>query len=153
MKSRVRVTSSKLVIKDTYRVQLEDLGSTCMWEKELANPDQVAEEKKERRRHKRWPVRGTAVLYNRERTSSSHARLADISRGGFYVETLAPLSTGANAEITIDCNQLLIDTRVRVCTSHPSIGMGVQIEGFASSEDEQRFSQLLNAVRQDEPDA
>jgi hypothetical protein len=153
MKSRVRVASSKLVSKDTYRVQLEDLGNTCMWANELANPDQAPEEKKERRKHKRWPVRGTAVLHNRDRTSTSRARLVDVSLGGFYVETLAPLSAGASAEITLECNQLLIDTKVRVCTSHPSIGMGVQIEGFASSEDEQRFQKLLNAAEIGEANA
>jgi hypothetical protein len=123
-----------------------------MWEKELANPD-VVDEKKERRKHKRWPVRATAVLHNRDRTSSSRARVADVSLGGFYVETLAPLAPGVNAEITVECNQLLIDTKVRVCTSHPSIGMGVQIESFASAEDEQRFLQLLATVEQGEATA
>jgi hypothetical protein len=152
MKSRVRVASSKLVSKDTYRVQVEDLGNVCMWEKELANPD-VLVEQKERRKHKRWPLRGTAVLHNPERTSSSRARLVDVSLGGFYVETLAPLAPGANADITLEYRQLLIDTKVRVCTSHPSIGMGVQIESFASSDDEQRFRRLLNAAEQGETDA
>lgn len=153
MKSRVRVASSKLVSKDTYRVQLEDLGKACMWEKELASPDPLAEEKKERRKHQRWPVRGTAILHNRDRTSSSRARLADISLGGFYVETLAPLPAGATAEITLDCKDVVIDTRVRVCTSHPSIGMGVEIESFASPEAEHRFRELLNAVEEGEANA
>jgi hypothetical protein len=148
MKSRVRVSGSKLIGKDTYRVLFEDLGAVCMWEKELANPDQVSEEKKERRKHRRWPVRGSVVLHNRDRTSSSRARLVDISLGGFYVEMLAPLSAGADADITIDCEDVLVDTKVRVCTSHPSIGMGVQIQEFVTPDDRRRFESLLEKVEQ-----
>src|SRR3954471_962021 len=80
MKSRFRVISTLLVTKDTWRTLLEDMGGKCMWEKELANPDALPQEKTERRKHLRWPVRGSAVLYNADRSSSSTARLADVSR-------------------------------------------------------------------------
>lgn len=148
MKSRLRVVSSRLFTKNTYRVLMEDLGETCMWEKELANPDLAVEEKKERRKYQRFPVRGSALLHNRDRSSSSRARLVDISRGGFYVETLAPLAPGSLADITLECNELAVDTTGKVCTSHPSIGMGVEIQGFRSAEDEQRFHDLIAAVEQ-----
>jgi hypothetical protein len=146
MKSRFRVFSTLLVTKDTWRTLLEDLGSTCMWEKELADPDAAEAQKAERRKHQRWPVRGSAVLYNTDRSSSSTARLADISRGGYYIETLAPSPTGSQLEVLIECNQIRVETRGKVCTSHPSIGMGVQIEGFLSPQDEQRFETLLETV-------
>jgi hypothetical protein len=148
MKSRLRVVSSRLFTKNTYRVQMEDLGQVCMWEKELANPDGPVAEMKERRRHQRFPVRGSALLHNRDRSSHSRARLVDISRGGYYVETLAPLPPGSVAEITLECHELAVDTTGKVCTSHPSIGMGVEIQGFRSAEDEQRFQELIAAVEQ-----
>lgn len=148
MKSRLRVVSTRLFTKNTYRVQLEELGETCMWEQELAHPDAPVEEKKERRKHRRFPVRGSALLHNRDRSSSSRARLVDISRGGYYVETLAPLPPGAMTEITLECNDFAVDTTGKICTSHPSIGMGVEIQGFRSPEDEQRFHQLLAAVEE-----
>jgi hypothetical protein len=148
MKSRLRVVSTRLFTKNTYRVQMEELGQTCMWEQELANPDAPVEEKKERRKHQRFPVRGSALLHNRDRSSSSRARLVDISRGGYYMETLAPLPPGSMAEVTLECNDIAVDTTGKVCTSHPSIGMGVEIQGFRSDEDEQRFHDLLAAVEQ-----
>lgn len=146
MKSRFRVISTLLVTKDTWRTLLEDMGGTCMWETELANPDVVKEEKTERRRHPRWPVRGSAQLFNADRSSSSGARLVDISRGGYYIETLAPSPAGSDLEITIECNQIRVETRGKVCTSHPSIGMGVEIQGFLTPDDEQRFETLLEMV-------
>jgi hypothetical protein len=146
MKSRFRITSSRLFTKDTYRVQMEDLGTACMWERELANPDAVAEEKKERRKHRRWPVRGEAVLHNQDRSSSSRARLVDISRGGVYVETLAPLAPGSVAQITIECEGVSVDANAKVCTSHPSIGMGMEIQGFQSADAEARFQEMIERV-------
>jgi hypothetical protein len=148
LKSRLRIVSSRLFTKNTYRVLMEDLGEVCMWEKELANPDLPAQAKQERRKHQRFPVRGSALLHNRDRSSSSRARLVDISRGGFYVETLAPLAPGSNAEITLECNDLSVDTTGKVCTSHPSIGMGIEIKAFRSTDDEQRFQQLIATVEQ-----
>lgn len=146
LKSRFRIASSRLFTKDTYRVVMEDLGESCMWEKELASPDVVVETKQERRRHKRWPVRGRVEVHNAGRTASSEARLVDISQGGCYIETLAPSGSGTQLEITLNCEGFSVAAAVSVCTSHPSIGMGVEIKHFLSPEDDERYRELLARV-------
>lgn len=146
MKSRFRIVSVRLFTKDTYRIVMEDLGSTCMWEKELASPDVIVDTKQERRRHKRWPVRGSVDVHNAGRTASSEARLVDISQGGCYIETLAPAPSGSALEITMNCEGIAVAAAVSVCTSHPSIGMGVEIKNFITPDDEARFTQLLATV-------
>jgi hypothetical protein len=149
LKSRFRVLSSRLYVKDTYRIVLEDLGTACMWTKELASPDELVDTKKERRRHTRFPARGAVYVHNKDRTTSSQARLVDISIGGCYIETLAPVAKGTQLDLTIQSKGLSIELRASVCTSHPSIGMGVELNGFHSSEDEARYSQLLATIEKD----
>lgn len=146
MKSRFRVLSSRLYVKDTYRIVLEDQGTACMWTTELASPDEVVDTKKERRRHVRYPARGTVYVHNNDRTTSSQARLVDISRGGCYIETLAPAAKGSSLDLTIQSEGLSVDVKARVCTSHPSIGMGVELSGFGSPNDEARYAQLLEEI-------
>jgi hypothetical protein len=72
--------------------------------------------------------------------------LVDISQGGCYIETLAPAAKDTQLDLTIRSECFTIEVRGRVCTSHPSIGMGVELSGFHSQEDEAHYSQLLAAI-------
>lgn len=143
LKSRFRVISSRLFVKDTYRILLEDIGAGCMWREEMASPDEVVDTKQERRRHPRFPARGSVLVHNHDRSTSSQARLVDISEGGCYIETLAPSAAGSVLDLTIKSEGLIIDAEGRVCTSHPSIGMGIELKGFANEDDAERFRELL----------
>jgi hypothetical protein len=143
LKSRFRIVSSFISGKDTYRVQMEDLGETCMWTAELASPDVVSNEKQERRKHQRYPARGTVLIHNEGRTASAQARLVDLSAGGCYIETLAPVAKDSQLDITVQSEGFSVEARVRVCTSHPSIGMGAEIVRFASAVDSAAFRELL----------
>jgi hypothetical protein len=148
LKSRFRIVSSFISGKDTFRVQLEDLGDTCMWPVELASPDVVTEEKQERRKHQRFPARGTVEIHNADRTASAQARLVDLSAGGCYIETLAPASKDSQLDVTIHSEGFNVEARVRVCTSHPSIGMGAEIVRFSSAQDSAAFRELLALTEQ-----
>ena len=148
LKSRFRIVSSFISGKDTYRVQMEDLGETCMWPAELASPDVATEVKQERRKHARYPARGTVLIHNHDRTASAQARLVDLSAGGCYIETLAPAPKDAELDITIRSEGSSVDARVRICTSHPSIGMGAEIVRFASAQDSSTFRELLAVTAQ-----
>jgi hypothetical protein len=143
LKSRFRIVSSFISGKDTYRVQLEDLGETCMWPAELASPDVITEEKQERRKHARYPARGSVLIHNQDRTASAQARLVDLSAGGCYIETLAPAPKESQLDITIQSEGFNVEARVRICTSHPSIGMGAEIVRFSSAQDSSSFRELL----------
>jgi hypothetical protein len=148
LKSRFRIASSFISGKDTYRIQLEDLGESCMWTAELASPDAVAEEKQERRKHQRFPARGTVLIHNEGHTASAQARLVDLSAGGCYIETLAPAAKESQLDITIQSEGFNVEARVQICTSHPSIGMGAEIVRFASAQDSSAFRELLALTQQ-----
>jgi hypothetical protein len=148
LKSRFRIVSSFISGKDTFRIRMEDLGGTCMWPAELASPDVVTQEKQERRKHARYPARGTVLIHNQDHTTSAQARLVDISASGCYIETLAPAPKESQLDITIQSEGFNVETRVRVCTSHPSIGMGAEIVRFASAQDSAAFRELLALTQQ-----
>jgi hypothetical protein len=148
LKSRFRIVSSFISGKDTYRIQLEDLGETCMWPAELASPDVISDEKQERRKHQRYPARGTVLIHNEGRTASAQARLVDLSAGGCYIETLAPAAKESQLDVTIQSEGFSVEARVRVCTSHPSIGMGAEIVRFSSAHDSSSFRELLALTEQ-----
>jgi hypothetical protein len=148
LKSRFRIVSSFISGKDTFRIQLEDLGDTCMWPVELASPDAVQQEKQERRKHQRFPARGTVQIHNADRTASSQARLVDLSAGGCYIETLAPAAKESQLDVTIQSEGFSVEARVRICTSHPSIGMGAEIVRFSSAQDSAAFRELLALTEQ-----
>ena len=142
LKSRFKVTSSFISTANMYRVILENTADGCMWESEMASPD-IAEEKKERRRHPRVPAVGQVVIFNLDGTQAAPARLVDLSAGGFYIETYAPAPVGTELNVRVAANNIAVSLLAGVRTSHASIGMGVEIIRFASAGDAQGFRQLL----------
>lgn len=145
MKSRFRVVQSFLAAADTYRITLVDLGGACMWKEEMASPDVIVP-RGERRSEPRLPVVGNAKLINAEGTSST-AKLTDVSHHGCYIETFAPSPVNAEMRLIVSLEGAQpVDLKARVRTSHPSIGMGMQVVGFGSPEDEDRFHTVVGAL-------
>lgn len=145
-KSRFKVVQSFLFAANTYRITLEDVnpGTTCMWREEMASPD-VEVPRGERRKESRIPVVGSATLFNADGASSS-AKLTDISRTGCYVETFAPSPTGTEMHVILNLEGRSVDVTAVVRTCHPSIGMGMEIVGFASEKDRERLNGLVESL-------
>jgi hypothetical protein len=145
LKSRFRVVQSFILAENTYRITLEDLGKTCMWKEEMATPDVVVA-RGERRSEPRLPVVGSAKLINNEGTSTA-AKLTDVSHRGCYIETFAPSPVATELRIVLSLEgSKPVDLQASVRTSHPSIGMGMQIVSFASKEEEDRFHTAVEAL-------
>ena len=145
LKSRFRVVQSFILAADTYRIILEDLGASCMWKEEMASPDVVVP-RGERRSEPRLPVVGSAKLINADGASST-AKLTDVSHHGCYIETFAPSPVGAELRMVVSLEGAqAVDLHAVVRTCHPSIGMGMQIAGFASANDEERFHTAVDAL-------
>lgn len=149
-RSRFRVLQSFLSGLSIYRVTLQDTGSTCMWKAEMASPDPIVRQR-ERRHEARLPVVGEAVLFGANGGNTS-ARLADISRTGCYVELHAPWPVGATLRVllTLEGSQHC-DITVIVRTSHPGIGMGMEILGFAATADQDRFRGVMQLLEMKPP--
>ena len=147
-KSRFRVIQSFISSANTYRITLEDTrtaGADCMWKAEMASPDVVVA-RGERRREARLTVVGSAQLFNAE-GSSSTAKITDISRAGCYIETYAPAPVGTEMRALLALEGVRdLDVTAVVRTCHPSIGMGIEIIGFAIAEDRQRLHTLVEAL-------
>lgn len=147
-KSRFRVIQSFLISEQRYRVTLEDVGNSCLWEPELAEPDAV-DSHGERRREPRMPIVGGAQMFNAAGTSSS-GKLTDISRGGCYVETFAPSPVGTEMRLLLRLPGLEVEARAIVRVSHPAMGMGMEIMGFAGEDHQERFYTFLEGIRTQE---
>lgn len=73
-------------------------------------------------------------------------RLTDISAGGCYLETAAPLpaDTAVLISVRILDSELLLDGVVRV--SHPQTGMGVEFVGASASDQRARIEELIRQL-------
>lgn len=150
-RSRFRVLQSFLAGLSIYRVTLQDTGTTCMWKAEMTSPDPIVL-RGERRREARMKVTGGGAVIFTAPDASSSVRLADVSRSGFYVELYAPSAVGTRLRVllTLERNQQ-VDLTAIVRTSHPGIGMGMEIVGFAGTEDQDRFHGVLQSLEMHQP--
>ncbi len=149
-RSRFRVLQSFLSGLSIYRVTLQDTGTTCMWKSEMTSPDPIVL-RRERRREARMAVVGGAILFGPSGVSTS-AKLTDISRSGCYVEIHAPAAVGTTLRVllTLERNQQVAITAI-VRTAHPGIGMGIEIVGFAATEDQDRYHGVLQLLEMHQP--
>lgn len=79
----------------------------------------------ERRRYPRYPCSGGVQLSKDGTGVPLLVKLADISLGGCYVETLSPLPLQTNVGLVIQIGDLEIRGRGKVRTSYPSVGNGI----------------------------
>lgn len=74
-----------------------------------------------------------------------HCNATDIGARGCYVETLVPLSMGAQFEITFWLDSDKIKTAGVVRTSDPGVGMGIEFTGL-NSDIQQRLQAYLEKI-------
>jgi hypothetical protein len=85
--------------------------------------------KSERRAYTRYEVAGTASIRTEQSSGVFEAKLTDISLGGCYAQTYAPLPISATltANISLLGRSFKVQGVVRTC--HPYMGMGIQFLG------------------------
>jgi len=79
-----------------------------------------------RRKDQRFVVQGGANIREVGKNIPQWTMLHDLSMGGCYVETTAPLPVHSRVEVTIQVGDLRIDARGAVTVKHPLVGMGIK---------------------------
>jgi hypothetical protein len=85
----------------------------------------------DRRKHTRFLINGTANIRKLGSTDSFEVLITDISQGGCYLQTFAPLPTGTSIVVQgrVDEQTFGVSGIIRTC--HPNMGMGVEFTGGA----------------------
>jgi len=96
----------------------------------------------ERRRYPRYACGGAVKLQNENTNLPTWARLADIGLGGCYLELLSPLPLQTPVQLAIEADDLEIEGRGVVRTTHPGVGNGVAFTQM-KADDWQRLNQLI----------
>ena len=99
----------------------------------------------ERRHFPRHPVQVQIELHQEGSDVPLRLETTDLSRGGFYVQLMMPLTVGTyvNARLWID--DYPIRVRGRVVTRHPQFGNGIMFLEFQGNA-EQILTRYLGAI-------
>lgn len=100
-----------------------------------ATQDALTTEVPERRRTARYSFIATAEVYDLQSKTRISGRCSDLSVGGCYVDTLAPLSLGSQLRVNIHHDSREFSATAVVVYAHPSMGMGIT---FTHVEDDSR---------------
>ncbi len=100
-----------------------------------------------RRKDARYKANGGAKVHEIGATSGQWVTLHDLSLGGCYVETTAPLPPTTQVEITVHINEIQIAARGVVTVSHKLVGMGVQFSEI-SPLNRTRLDQVMTTLMQ-----
>jgi hypothetical protein len=79
-----------------------------------------------RRKDERFVVQGGANVKEIGKNIPQWTMLHDLSMGGCYVETTAPLPVHSRVEISIQVGEMRIDAKGAVTVKHPLVGMGMK---------------------------
>lgn len=79
-----------------------------------------------RRKDARYKASGGAKVHEIGAAASQWATLHDLSLGGCYVETTAPLPPTSTVELTVHVNDIQITAKGSVTVCHKLVGMGVK---------------------------
>jgi hypothetical protein len=79
----------------------------------------------QRRRTPRYPFCAAARVTEPESTARIEGRTADISIGGCYVDTLAPMRVGTKVMVRIEHAGRIFEARARITYAHMGLGMGM----------------------------
>jgi len=79
-----------------------------------------------RRKDQRFVVQGGANIREVGKNVPQWTMLHDLSMGGCYVETTAPLPEQSRIDISIQVGDVRIDVRGAVVVKHPLVGMGIR---------------------------
>lgn len=79
-----------------------------------------------RRKAERFVVNGGANVREVGKNIPQWTTIHDLSSGGCYVETTAPLPEQTRVDVTIQVGDIKIDLRGIVTVKHPLVGMGIR---------------------------
>jgi hypothetical protein len=79
-----------------------------------------------RRHDQRFIVNGTANVHEVGKHVPQWTALHDLSMGGCYLETTAPLPVDSRVDLAIQVGDVKIDVRGLVTVKHPLVGMGIK---------------------------
>ena len=79
-----------------------------------------------RRKDQRFVVQGGANIREVGKNIPQWTMLHDLSMGGCYVESTAPLPVHSRVDISVQVGELRIDARGAVTVKHPLVGMGIK---------------------------
>jgi len=105
-----------------------------------------------RRKDARYKASGGAKVQEIGATSPQWVTLHDLSLGGCYVETTAPLPPTSTVQMAIDINDIHITARGTVTVSHKLVGMGVRFTEL-SPLNRQRLEQVMATLMQTSSEA
>ncbi len=91
--------------------------------------------REERRHNPRYRASGGVQMYPAGLEVRVWGTLTDISLGGCYVESMAPLPAGTEVGLELESDGDRLQARAAVRVSHPGCGMGIQ---FLTLEEEDR---------------
>jgi len=95
------------------------------------------------RRHARYNCDAGVEIRTDDARAGYWGTLTDISLGGCYINTFSPLRVGTDVVLLIKIDGRDINTKAKVITSHPGVGMGLEFEEFISQGDEEHLRQLI----------
>ncbi|HYL92194.1 MAG TPA: PilZ domain-containing protein [Alphaproteobacteria bacterium] len=85
----------------------------------------MAIEYKIKRRHQRYRCDAGVQVQQENIKAGFWGKVSDISLGGCYVSTFAPLPAGKGVCLLIQAKENQIIVAGRTVTSHPGVGMGI----------------------------
>ena len=83
----------------------------------------------ERRSHPRFPFTAAVQAVDCRHRSVLNARIADIGRGGCYVDAFSPFPLKANVRLRITREKRAFEAQARVVFSRIGMGMGLEFTG------------------------
>jgi PilZ domain len=98
-----------------------------------------------RRKDQRFVVSGGAQVCEVGREIPQWTKLHDLSMGGCYVETTAPLPVYTLVDVVIQVNNIRIEVRGFVTVKHPLVGMGLKFSDL-SPLNRDRLHHLLGSI-------
>ena len=100
-----------------------------------------------RRREARFSISGGANIREAGKNIPQWTTLQDLSFGGCYVETTAPLAVFSRVEITLHVAETKIEAQGTVTVKHPLVGMGIQFTEL-SPMNRERLRQVISRIEQ-----
>jgi hypothetical protein len=85
----------------------------------------------DRRKHPRYVTSGTASIRKQGSTESFETMITDLSLGGCYIQTFAPLPIGTSVVVQARVDEQVFGASGVIRTCHPGMGMGVEFSGPA----------------------
>ena len=123
-----------------------ELGPSDIADDYEPEPDDT-EKFKRQRMHVRYSVSGGAEVGKSNGETAIWGNLIDISLGGCYVQTIAPLTLHTTVKVLVKVSGTEAELRGVVRTSHPDVGMGIQFTEGTAAADRARLRELIDGLR------